>query len=139
MTIRNNIENLLYALGKYGCYVLCLISIAEEVIERHIDIVTAVQIGIEKKCFRYNDNDKNDNDNFFVEDPCKFLNALTGFIWDVRKALPDETIKPGEYVVKKYVNGSQPHFERDNFKPIKNSITVSQGKLESLRLFRIKK
>jgi phage gp29-like protein len=71
------IQTFLQEAGETACYALSIIKIAERITGRSIEPVTALVDGIEKKRIRYNWNDQDDGDNFFVADPAALLAALT--------------------------------------------------------------
>lgn len=145
--MKDDVQNLFAEIGEAGCYALCLCSVAEEYFQRNdrafeLDVHKAIQLGIEKKCIYYNHNDKNDNDNMYVNYPELFLFYLTGKHWSVTKVDSSYAIKSdNEFLVDRYerikTGAVIGHFERKNFKPIKNSLTVQYGKLVSRRLCKV--
>lgn len=136
-SLPNNLEIFLKVLGNEGCYVLCLIDVAEEYLHTHIDIVEAIQKGVRAGYIKYNPDDELDRDNMFVTNPSGFLYLITNKTWFVRIASIQDEIKKDEYVINCYVKGKKKHFERDNFKPIIHSITVAEGNLDSRRLLKV--
>ena len=134
--------------GEAACYAFDLIDVANEWEARFKpnlvphDPCQALQLGVDLKRIRYNPNDENDENNFFVESPALFLQDLTGVAWEVWKAEPDyeEGAKPDEYVIlrsERVKTGAViGHFWRRRFNSLTHSLCVERGKIVSLRVCR---
>jgi hypothetical protein len=138
--MKKGIQTLLGEAGEAGCYAFDIIEIAERIGGREINLVSALYRGIEQGYIHYNEKDKNDNDNFFVENPPAFLAMLAGGKWTVEKTGPSYHPAAGEYVVDRWerlktgtVIG---HFRLPDWDSIDDSQTVKYGKIVSKRVFR---
>lgn len=145
MRLRNGIQQFLGEINQSGCYALCLIDVAAEYNCKIIDVVQSIYDGCDKGYIYFNPDNLDDNNNMYVKNPAKFLEMLTGVKWcDPKKITinPAEyTPGPGEYIIQYYervkTGAVVGHFERDYFKPIRNSLTVKYGKLHSLRVLKV--
>lgn len=139
--LRNGIQNFLSEAGEAACYALCLIDVAEEFTGRHIDIADALINAIDRNYIIYKWEDRNFNDNFFVQYPALFLEMLTGKKWQVTKEPSCYTKKEGEYVIYRWervqTGKTTGHFNRIDFEPYLNSITVQHGSVVSLRVYKV--
>ena len=138
--MKDNIQFFLKEAGQSACYTLCLIRVAEKYLKKDLDVVKAMQIGIEKRCIDYKDGDTEYEDNFYVRCPETFLFYLTGVHWEVRKETYPYNARKGEYVINRYERQRtgciSAHFEMDDFHPIANSLTVKYGRIASVRVLR---
>ena len=135
----NDIQTFLAEAGEAGCYALCLINVAEEFTGNSVNIVEALKSGIDKGCISYNWNDKNDNDNFYVNNPATFLYYLTGKHWTVEHVSADYVKKnEKQFLIERWervkTGTTIGHFQRENFEPITDSLTVKYGTIKSKRL-----
>ncbi len=116
---------MLKELGNTGCLLLCLLSIAEEVINYNIDTIGACVKLLEDGCVA---------DDFFCKDQERALFLLTGKKWkkEVRRSLPS-TVPINMYTVERWYNQrtGYTHFKRRGFDTLVNSVTVKEGKLTS--------
>ena len=143
----DDVQTFFAEVGEAGCYALCLCSVAEEYMQRsdrtfQLDVLRAIKKGVDNHCIHYNYNDKNDNDNMWVSCPETFLYYLTGKHWSVTKVDASYTVKSDkEFLIDRYervkTGATIGHFERKNFIPYKNSLTVQYGKLVSRRLCKV--
>lgn len=109
-----------------GCLFLSLCSIAEQVINGHIDILSTIQYA---KAEGWIDS----NNDMTKASQCALLGFLTGKQWrreeftELPNPVPDEM-----YTVEKWVNLNTgfTHFRRRFVDTLTNSVTVAQGKLE---------
>lgn len=146
MRLFSGIQTFLAEAGENACYTLCLIDVALEYFQAHkidkeLDIVSEIKTAVQKKYISYNWTDKNDNNNFYVQYPALFLEQLTGKKWIVRHDIAFYKPEKNEYVINRYerqktgyVTG---HFEREDFKPICDSLTVRYGQLKSTRVCKV--
>lgn len=97
--------------------------------------------GIEKGYLKFNKNDYSDNDNFFVLNPDKFLELLTNKKINVSKKESNYIAKENEFIIEYWYNPvtRYGHFARikKGFNSLQKSKTVENGKIESLRVFRL--
>lgn len=142
----DGIQTLLAEAGESACYTLCLFDVAlqynaEHGKERELDLIEEFRKACQAGHIKYNWNDATDNNNFFVQYPALFLEQLTGHKWNVQHG--PAYYEPGEreYLINRFerqrTGYTTGHFEREQFKPIKNSATVRYGKLVSTRICRV--
>ena len=132
--------------GEAACYALDLIDVADEWGatwgQPAKDPCKALQTGIDLGCIHYSANDENDEQNFYVENPAKFLEDLTGVRWEVRKEPPEyeAQAKPDEFVILRServkTGATLGHFWRRRFNSLVHSLCVERGKIVSLRVCR---
>lgn len=137
-------------IGEAACYALCLLDVAYEynaennpVLNKDFDPVKILYeccsgTGSDAIIY-YNEKDLNDNNNFYVQYPAELLRYATKRSWKVEKCYNvDYECTKNQYEIKYYerikTGGVTGHFERDLFKPYKNSQTVKYGKLHTLRI-----
>lgn len=136
--LRNGIQTFLSEAGEAACYALCLIDIAEEYSGKHIDVLDSLFNAVDRGYIHYNADDRNDDNNFFVEYPGLFLEMMTGVKWDVRKEAAFYAPKDGEYCVQRWerkkTGNILSHFQRKDFEPIEDSLTAKYGKIVSQRI-----
>ena len=128
------------AVGEWGCYALCIVDIAEKVLDIHLDKLSCIELGIKKGYISWNEDNYMDPKNFDVLRPDKFLGMMTGATWSVRRE-NDITYQhaPDEYIVEKWERNGYGHFARtrDGYNSLQDSKCVNQGKLASLRVFKM--
>jgi len=106
-----------------GCLFLSLCSIAEQVANMHVDILSAIQYAKSEGWI--------DQNNEMTEDSqCALLGFLTGKQWhreelsDLPNPVPDEM-----YTVEKWCRDKTTHFRRRFVDTLAKSVTVARGKL----------
>ena len=107
-----------------GCLFLSLCSIAEQVVNEHIDILSAIQFA---KAEGWIDK----NNDMTKDSQCALLGFLTGKKWhrDEMIYLPNPV--PEEmYTVEKWRRDNATHFRRRFVDTVTNSVTVAKGKFE---------
>mgnify|MGYP002625811352 CR=1 FL=1 len=123
-------QSLLKKVGEEGCYVLCLLSIAEEVTGKPIDLISALHILIKDRCVE---------EDMYVLDAEKALYILTGrrAHREIRKDLGK--MKDNEYTVAKYYNKRTglTHFKRRGYDTLTRSVTATEGELQFYYVFEI--
>ena len=132
MKTKNRFESMqtkLELCGKYGCLFLCILSIAEEVSEKEIDLQHAILICQSKGWLSYD---------FTVKDSLAILNYYTNKTWhrlELTK-LPS-VIKDNEYTVVKYYNSKTKytHFKRRSFDTLVDSQTVKFGFIQEYYIY----
>lgn len=147
----DGIQNFYLEVGEAACFAFCLLDVGKEFNEKNqpykkFDVTETLYNACSdtsvSSIIYYNKNNGNDNNNFFVQDPAKLLQEVTGRKWDVRKVY-DLSYKPapGEYIIMYYEREKTGsvigHFDRDNFHPWKDSATVKYGKLKSIRVCKV--
>ena len=137
--IKEKIQSFLKSAGEYACYALCLIKTAEQETGEHIDIVVALESGIERGFIKFNWDDYSDPDNFYLEYADKFLSMLTETVWKLRHLDGEYKPKGNEKVIyrweRKTSGGRISHFRLPEWDSLEKSKTVAEGKIVSTRLF----
>lgn len=109
-----------------GCLFLSLVSIAEQVANMHIDLLSAIQFARAEEWI--------DSNNEMTEtSQCYLLEYLTNKKWHREEFTELPNPVPNEmYTVEKWVNLNTglTHFRRRFVDTLTNSVTVAQGKLE---------
>lgn len=118
MGIQKEFENI----GKYGCYLLCLLKLA----------------GIEEDVLKYYRLFLKNNwidEECYVKNPAAIMNCLTGYDYSVSKS--NKADNNARYMVLYWYNPRTKlhHFTLPNWDPLGNSTTRAQGEIESYRLF----
>ena len=135
-----HIQSYCKSLADNGCYLFCLFDIAEKVTGKKFDIIKESDFFIENKWIKFNKNNYSDKNNFFVLNPCKILESLTGLTWTVRKEgkgyIPEEK---DIYIEFWSIDGYSGHFARtyDDFNSLEYSRNVGEGNVISYRVFNI--
>ena len=123
-------QRVMSEVGEEGCYLLCIVDIAEEVLKERIDAVVAYLDGIERGFVQ---------ENCLMTNAAGFLEMLTGVKWEKRYESATYVKKDGEFEVQKWQRksgvGTVDHFKRENYDPYGDSRTVREGFLESKRIF----
>lgn len=136
----DNNQNMIKSLGKNGCLVLCLIQIAENFLEERLNLFDAVEKLIAYGAVKYNDQDENDPNNFFVNNALQALFILTNQQWVVNIRKDNFFNCDSKYSVFLYEwfneKGRFTHFEMAHYKPILNSRTVKNGRLIESREYK---
>jgi len=121
------IQTVLKHCGEGGCNFLCLLSIAEEVIGKPIDIITA-----------YNKTRHLIKEDFYIFDNLELLRILTGRHW-LRREMSniDGTLASNEYSIAIYYNPrtGRHHYRRRSFDTLKSSVTVMEGYIEKYYIY----
>ena len=106
-----------------GCLFLSLCSIAEQVVNEHIDILSAIQYAKTEGWIDAN-NDMTETSQ------CALLGFLTGKKWhrEVFTTLPNP-IPDGMYTVEKWRRDKVTHFRRRFVDTLVSSVTVARGEL----------
>ena len=144
--MKSGIQTFFAEAGEAACYALDLVDVADEWGatwgQPAKDPCKALQTGIDLGRIHYNAQDEADEDNFFVTDPARFLEDLTGVPWEVRKEAPEyeARARPGEFVILRSERVSTGktigHFWRRRFNSLTHSLCVERGKIVSLRVCR---
>ena len=115
---------------KYACFFLSLLSIAEEVTEKKVDLLDAARYCKEKGWI---------DDEFTVLYDCKILSWLTGK--KVTKTAVDKLgiVKGNQYTIEKWLakDGRGNHFRRRYFDVYNGSVTVRDGTLMCYYLYTV--
>lgn len=115
---------------KYACFFLSLLSIAEEVTEKKVDLLDAARYCKEKGWI---------DDEFTVLYDCKILSWLTGK--KVTKTAVDKLgiVKGHQYTIEKWLakDGRGNHFRRRYFDVYNGSVTVRDGTLMCYYLYTV--
>lgn len=131
MTLRQRYEGLqsvLQACGKDGCLFLSVLSIAEQYLDKPIDLIDAIRQCRSKGLI---------SDDFFT-DTVGVLELLTKKQWTKREV---ENLPPilaeDEYTVAKWFNQRTgfTHFRRRGWDSLTNSVTVKEGAVQSYYIY----
>jgi len=144
--VREGIQSLLAELGEGSCLALCICEIGKPRLSEEEAIGFIIK-GIQKGYIYYDENNRNNPKNCFVENRDAFMDIVSGqkgWTSSTEKAeyrpRKDERIiecwRWNEKVNLKIINHT--HFKLPNWDPYKNSNTLKYGYLESLRVFRRK-
>lgn len=133
--MRDNIQSFLLAAGNLGAEALCIIKLAEDKVKSGIDVMSALQAGINKKYLIVDEKNLSSLDNFYVKEPALFLEYLSGWNCGIREETADYKPKDGELVVECWKRGKNKHFKLPDWDPFENSFTVKYGTIDSLRVF----
>lgn len=139
----NGIQDFFLSLGREGCYVLSLVSIAQKRGCRD-DVLMCIQKGIEAGNISFNRKNFLDKDNFTVLSDVGFLKTLTGDKW-IKEAAHCYTVPmhQNEYLIYKYkredkdTGKTYTHFTTNAFDSKQSSRTVREGKLSEVRIFTV--
>lgn len=122
-------QTMLKQLGNTGCLLLCLLSIAEEVINDNIDTISACKKLLADGCV---------DDEFFCKDQERALFLLTGKKWkkEIRRELPS-SVPINMYTVERWYNErtGYTHFKRRGYDTLVSSVTVKEGMLTSYYIY----
>lgn len=124
MTVKNrytDIQSILEKCGEYGCHFLSLLSIAEEVNNKPIDLIEAIKVCLDRG---FIDND------FYVKAGDLLLEHFTNKKWTRKtvEKLPQK-IESNWYTEAIYFNPKTDnfHYRRRGWDTIRNSLTVKNG------------
>lgn len=129
------IQSFFLSAGNNGCYCFCIIKIAERILKNDIDPLAALRSGIDNGFIDVAERDYANINNFYVRDPAKFLEYLSGWKCGVRKEGVDYKPKDDEIIVECWERNRVTHFRLPDWDPLQNSQTVKYGKVKSLRVF----
>ena len=114
---------------KDGCYFLSLMSIAEEVTGKPIDILEAIYYCVNRNYCRRD---------AWINNPCLILEAFTGKKWKLSKSPKLPAVVPDEmYTVEKWELNGGNHFRRRYMDTVIASNTVANGRFVEYYLFEI--
>jgi hypothetical protein len=123
-------QRIMERIGKDGCYFLCLVRLAEEIIGDRIDAIDVYLFAVDRQWM--------DQDCFMVQ-PNRVLEHMTGVRWSVRKQDKTYQTQPGEKEVLRYERTqgrvTYAHFVLPDYDPYGDSLTVRNGRLVSKRIF----
>lgn len=125
------IQTKLKVCGEEGCLFLSLLSIAEEIGNKQIDLITAYNIAIDNKYMLQD---------FYMLNQEGFIAKLTAkpIKKETLKKLPDP-VPNNMYTVEKWYNPRTKltHFRRRGFDTLENSITVKEGYIKEYYCYSI--
>lgn len=136
------IQSFCKSLGECGCYLFCLFDIAMEVTKTHRDVLWEIEKFVDKGYVVFDKDNYDSKDNFYVLEPTKILQDLTGLKWSVAKFDANNyTRQDGDFVVEYWsaTGGKSGHFARINhgYNSLEKSISVNNGRIYTYRVFRI--
>ncbi|MGP1602119.1 DUF261 family protein [Treponema sp.] len=133
--MRKKIQSFFLSAGNFACYAFCIIRLAEKITGMDIDVMSALQAGIDKGFIRFDEDCLSSPNNFYVFEPAKFLEYLSGWKCNVKKEAADYGLREGELCVYCWKRLNSMHFRLADWDPLENSQTVKYGVLDSLRVF----
>ena len=142
--MRQGIQTLFSELREAGCLALCICELGKPGISES-EAVGLILEGIARGFILYDEHDRQNPNNFFVQDRDGFMEMVTGQArWRSTREGPGYKPKPGEKLIECWkwdekLGGkiiSHQHFRLPNWDPIKEARTVRYGQLESYRVFR---
>lgn len=142
--MKEGVQTLLAELGEGACLALCICELGKPGLTEG-EALSLILEGIRRRHIRYDEEDRNNPDNCYVADRDALMNLVTGERgWRSSKESPDYRARPQEKIIegwewKEYAKNriiTHHHFRLPDWDPIKNSVTVKLGKIESLRVFR---
>jgi hypothetical protein len=143
--IINRPQKLAKMIGETGCYALCLVKKAQDIVGHPLDVLSLIDVAMQCGFIV-------DDKGLYVKYPDAFMRLCSGIAWSVEKAgsghtLPLETRpKDDGFEVLRYerevLPGQEPaHFVLGDgrgavaWDPYGTSETISKGKLASKRIF----
>ncbi len=142
--MREGIQTFLAELGEGACLALCICELGKPGLTEG-EAVNLILEGIRRGFIEYDEENRDNPDNCYVADRDGLMKLVTGERgWRSDKENADYRAKPGERVVEgwEWIECCRDkaikhqHFRLVKWDPIKNSRTVKNGKIESLRVFR---
>jgi len=142
--MREGIQSLFAELGEAACLALCICELGKPGLTEG-EALSLIIEGIRRGYIKYDEDNRDNPDNCFVADRDGLMNLVTGERgWTSTKEKADYLIKPRERVIegwewKEFCKNkliTHQHFKLESWNPIRNSLTVKNGKIESLRVFR---
>lgn len=130
------LQDLAYCVGQWGCYLICLCSIAEEITGREVDVLKAAKELIDIKAVDYDwARPKAYRNCMYVLDANKVLSHLgcDGYYIDKQGELPKGY--DGKYVVRHTFNGMT-HFTLPDYDPMTMNPVVASGRITAYYLVR---
>lgn len=122
-------QDKLLMLGKYGCYLMCLLSVAEEEkgVNMYPNILLWYDIFLDKGWIE---------EDCYILRPEKILEYLTGKKWNVRWESKDYVREDKEFIIENWRYERSNHFCRTavDYNSVKYSRCVSMGKIDSVRV-----
>lgn len=136
--MNNKIQNFFLQIGKYGCFALCYIKIAEQYLGTELNPYDCIKLGIDKKCIRYDYNTPGNIYDMFIDDAEYFLYLLTNVKWRVYKRNPTSVVNT-PFNIKVFKKTSKNgidtlHAETETFMPLSPSAKSMGYILDSLRV-----
>lgn len=118
-------------IGATGCQLLSMLHIAEDVTGGYIDAYQAYLTAVRAGTLRAD---------CYVLDHEKLMDALTGHIWQSSLEQPNYVLRAGEYAVQYWTwqDGEtlHTHFVTPDYDPYGASLTVKNGQMVSIRVYR---
>ena len=142
--MREGIQTFLAELGEGACMALCICELGKPGLTES-EALRLILEGMRRSFIEYDEENRDNPDNCFVANRDGLMNLVTGERgWRSSKENSDYRAKPGERVIEgwEWIERCKDriikhqHFKLVKWDPIKNSRTVKNGKIESLRVFR---
>jgi len=142
--MREGIQTLLAELGEAACLALCVCELGKPGISEG-EALNILLEGIERGWIDYDEEHRDNPDNCFVEHRDELMELVTGQEgWTSTTETPAYRLKPGEKCIECWMWREHTkerellhqHFKLKHWDPYHDSMTVRNGYLQSLRVFR---
>lgn len=132
------IQDLAYCVGQWGCYLICLCSVAEEITGKEVDVLKTAKALIDMKVLDYDwVRPKAYRNCMYVLDANKVLSYLGcgNYIVDKQDKLPEGY--DGKYILRYALDGNT-HFVLPGYDPMTYNRVSAEGRITSYYLVRPK-
>ena len=130
------VQDLAYCVGQWGCYLICLCIVAEEITGKEIDILKTAKYLIDNKIVDYDyQRPKAFKNSMYVFDANKVLAYLgcSGYYIDKVPRLPEGF--DGKYIVRHTLEGAT-HFTVPDYDPMTYNKVAAEGRVTAYYLVR---
>jgi hypothetical protein len=144
--MRQGVQTLLAELGEAACLALCICELGKPGISEGEALENILE-AIRRGWIDYDEQNRNNPDNCFVKQRDELMELVTGQKgWTSTTEAPGYQPKPGERCIEcwmwvEHTRGSttkHQHFRLNDWDPYHDPLTVKNGYLQSLRVFRRK-
>jgi hypothetical protein len=142
--MRQGVQTFFAELGEAACLALCICELGKPGLSEG-EAVSLILEGMERGYIIYDENDRSNPNNCFVQNRDALMELVTGQKgWTSTKENPAYKEKTGERLIECWVWEEKAagrtivhqHFRLPGWDPIKDARTVRYGQLESYRVFR---
>lgn len=128
------VQDLSYCVGQWGCYLLCLCIVAEEITGKEIDVLKTAKYLIDNKIVDYDyQRPKAFKNSMYVFDADKILELLGCGDYKVNKQKELPEGYDGFYVIRKTLDGAV-HFVLPDYDPMTENIVSKEGRISAYYL-----
>lgn len=130
------VQDLAYCVGQWGCYLICLCIVAEEITGKEIDVLKAVKYLIDNKIVDYDyKRPRAFKNSMYVLDANKVLSYLGCSGYYIEKSLTLPADFDGKYIVRHTLEGST-HFVVPDYDPMTYNRVSAEGRITAYYLVR---